>query len=147
MSSHDEIRNLLFRYAEALDTTTDFSGLEELFAHARIRVLGEGDATIDGPGLVRIMTEQVVRHPDGLLHTKHVTTNAIVEVDEEAGTATARSYYTVFQQLDDFQLQPIVTGRYHDEFERADGRWRFSFRDYTLVDQVGDLGRHLRMKI
>lgn len=71
-------------------------------------------------------------------------TNPIVEVDEAAGRASCRSYYTVFQATDDFPLQPIITGRYQDEFECVDGEWRFSFRDYTLVDQMGDLSRHLK---
>ena len=34
----------------------------------------------------------------------------MVEVDETVGTATARSYFTVLQQLDDFPLQVIVAG-------------------------------------
>ena len=37
----------------------------------------------------------------------------------------------------------IAAGRYRDEFERVDGQWRFSFRDYTL-DLAGELGEHLR---
>ena len=70
-------------------------------------------------------------YPCGTPRTKHVTTNAIIEVDDEAGTAAARSYYTVFQQLDDFPLQPIITGRYHDTFHRIDGVWWFDQRDHA----------------
>ena len=33
------------------------------------------------------------------------------------------SYFTVFQQVDDFPLQPIVAGRYEDRFERVDATW------------------------
>ncbi|HUH71440.1 MAG TPA: hypothetical protein VLZ05_22695 [Mycobacterium sp.] len=44
---------------------------------------------------------------------------------------------------DEFALQTLVTGRYHDRFERVDGRWRFSFRDLTLIDKVGDVSHHL----
>jgi hypothetical protein len=61
----------------------------------------------------------------------HVTTNLIIEVDDEAGTATSRPYYTVFQALTGFPLQPISTGRYNDRFERLDGRWRFLNRAVT----------------
>ena len=67
----------------------------------------------------------------------------IIEVDETAGTANCRSYYTVIQQTDDFGPQIIVTGRYHDQFQRVDGRWRYSFRDYSLMDMVGDVSHHL----
>ena len=86
-------------------------------------------------------------HPDGTPRTKHVTTNPIIEVDEDAGTASCRSYYTVLQQTDEFPLQTIVTGRYHDRFECVEGRWRFSYRDLTLIDMVGDVSHHLTYPI
>jgi hypothetical protein len=76
-----------------------------------------------------------------------VTTNPIIDVDDNAGTATCRSYYTVLQQTEDLPLQTIVAGRYHDGFERVDGRWRFSYRDLTLIDMVGDVSRHLTQPI
>jgi len=70
-----------------------------------------------------------------------VISNPIIEVDEGANTATVRSYYTVIQGVDGL-LQPVTAGRYHDWFERVDGTWRWSFRDYTMNDLVGDMGRH-----
>ncbi len=80
-------------------------------------------------------------YEDGTPRTKHVTTNAIIEV-ENNDHASARSYYTVFQQLDDFPLQPIIAGRYQDSFHRMDGRWWFERRT-MFVDLLGDLSRHL----
>ncbi len=69
----------------------------------------------------------------------------IIEVDEAAGTATCRSVYTVMQQAADGALQPVVCGRYHDRFARAaDGSWHFVWRDYGLMDLVGDMSRHAR---
>ena len=85
-------------------------------------------------------------YDDGSPHTKHVTTNAIIEVEEGEQVATARSYYTVFQQVDDFPLQPIISGRYHDSFHCIDGRWWFDTRT-MFVDLVGDLSRHLLYKL
>ncbi|WP_201260349.1 hypothetical protein [Burkholderia catarinensis] len=35
--------------------------------------------------------------------------------------------------------------RYHDAFDRVDGVWRFSFRDYALFDFAGDLRYHLNL--
>lgn len=143
-SSETAITNLLFTYAELMDSG-DFAGAAELFRHARIE-LGGGEVT-DADGVLRVWEENVKRYDDGTPRTKHVTTNPIVEVDEAAGTATCRSYYTVFQQLEGFPLQPIIAGRYHDRFERVDGRWRWSFRNYSLVDLVGDLSHHLDMEL
>ena len=89
----------------------------------------------------------MVLYLDGTPRTKHVVTNPIIEVDEGVGTATCRSYYTVPQQTDDFPLQVIVAGRYHDQFQRVDGQWRYCFRDYPLIDLVGDLSHHLSRPI
>jgi len=62
--------------------------------------------------------------------------------DHQLGTASARSSYTVLQQTDALALQPIICGRYHDTFQRIDGRWWFATRT-MFVDLVGDLSHHL----
>jgi 3-phenylpropionate/cinnamic acid dioxygenase small subunit len=85
-------------------------------------------------------------YEDGTPRTKHVTTNAIIDVDEDAGTATCRAYFTVFQALEEFSLQPIIAGRYHDKFERVDGAWRFTER-MMLPELMGDLSKHLLFKL
>lgn len=144
MRTEAQIANLLYRYAECIDAG-DLSGAARLFEHARIRV-GEHD-TIDADSLLGIWRSLIMMYPDGTPRTKHVVTNPIIEIDEDAGTADCRSYYTVLQQTDDFPLQTIVTGRYHDRFERVDGRWRYSYRDLTLIDMVGDVSHHLTQAI
>jgi 3-phenylpropionate/cinnamic acid dioxygenase small subunit len=144
MQPETEITNLLYRYAECIDIG-DLDGAAALFEHARVRIGAE--ETIDAAGLLGIWKSLIVLHADGTPRTKHVTTNPIVEVDEDGGIASCRSYYTVLQQTDDFPLQTIVTGRYHDRFERVAGQWRFSYRDLTLIDMVGDVSRHLKAPI
>ena len=81
-------------------------------------------------------------HPDGTLRTRHFTTNLMVDIDEAGDTATARSAFVVLQQTPTLALQPIVTGRYRDRFERVNGSWRFAARHIT-VDHVGDVSEHL----
>jgi 3-phenylpropionate/cinnamic acid dioxygenase small subunit len=137
-----EIANLLYRYAELLDGG-DLEGVAELFAHARIKMGGD-DALLRAADLLRALRERVKRYACGTPRTKHVITNPIIEIDEAANRATVRSYYTVLQATDTLALQPIASGRYHDAFERVNGVWRFSFRDYSLLDAVGDLSGHLR---
>jgi 3-phenylpropionate/cinnamic acid dioxygenase small subunit len=144
--SHDarEIENLLYRYAERIDAG-DLEGVAELFTHGRIAASAAAtpEQTFEGRERVLALYRGSTRiYDDGSPHTKHVTTNSIIEVEEGAGTAAARSYYTVFQQLEDFPLQPIIAGRYHDSFQRLDGRWWFDTR-IMIVDLVGDLSRHL----
>ncbi|WP_044873010.1 nuclear transport factor 2 family protein [Pseudomonas sp. LFM046] len=140
-NSETEIANLLYRYAELLDGG-NLQGVAELFRHAQIK-LQPGDERVGADELLCIFREQVKLYPCGTPRTKHLVTNPIIEVDEASHRATARSYYTVLQGTDNLPLQPIATGRYHDAFERIDGVWRFSFRDYSMLDMVGNLSGHL----
>lgn len=137
-----EIEQLLYRYAELIDAG-DFDGVGALLDHATI-VSPEGAAGPSGrDAIARLYEHTTRRYPDdGTPHTQHVITNVIVEVDEAAGTAEARSRFTVLQALDDFPLQPIVAGRYRDRFERVDGAWRFCER-CMMPEHFGDLSRHM----
>jgi 3-phenylpropionate/cinnamic acid dioxygenase small subunit len=134
------IENLLYTYAERMDAG-DLAGVAQLFEHAAYRA-GDGPA-LRWEQVERVNRELVILHEDGTPRTKHLTTNARIEVDETAGTASAHSYFTVIQGVAGTPLQPIVAGRYQDRFERVDGGWRFSERRIH-VDLVGDLSRHLR---
>jgi len=82
------------------------------------------------------------RYEDGTPRTRHVVTNAIIEVDETGNRASCRSLFTVLQQTPQLPLQIIITGRYRDAFERVDGSWRFATR-HMILDQLGDLRQHL----
>jgi len=138
------IENLLYTYAERIDGG-DLEGLADLFAHGCILPTPSGSRTtaIAGRDGVLGMYRAVTRlYADGTPRTRHVTTNAIIEVDHQLGTASARSSYTVLQQTDALALQPIICGRYHDTFQRIDGRWWFATRT-MFVDLVGDLSHHL----
>ena len=66
----------------------------------------------------------------------------MVDIDEAADRATARSYYVVLQATPKLPFQPIAGGRYDDRFERVDGTWRFADR-LIHVDQIGDMSEHL----
>ena len=144
LSSEQQIQNLLGMYADFIDTG-QFEKAAELFKRARVKMDGAvGDGTFDSIGVLEAWRESIALYPDGTPRTKHVITNAIINVDESEDFATCNSYYTVFQQTEDFPLQPICAGRYQDEFQREDGSWFFVFRDYSLLDLIGDLSRHLR---
>lgn len=140
-SSETEIANLLYRYAERLDAG-DLEGMAALFRHARIKLL-DGADNVTADSLLAIFRQRVKLYPCGTPRTRHLISNPIIEVDEAAHRATARSCYTVLQSTDSLPLQPIAMGRYLDAFERVDGIWRFSFRDYSILDATGDLSGHL----
>jgi len=143
-----EIENLLYTYAERMDAG-DLEGLADLFAHGRVAAAPDAppEQTFEGRERVLGLYRASARlYEDGTPRTKHVTTNAIIEVEDGAYSASARSYYTVFQRVDDLPLQPVIAGRYHDTFQRIDGRWWFDTR-IILVDLVGDLSRHLQYEL
>jgi 3-phenylpropionate/cinnamic acid dioxygenase small subunit len=139
--SHHAISTLCYRYAEMMDAA-DFDGLAELFADAQLTNEGVPDAVVGGEAIAALYRRMNRVHDDGTLRTRHLTTNLAIEIDEAAGTATARSAFVVFQQTPQLPLQPVVTGRYRDEFARTGGAWHFT-RRHIVVDHVGDVREHL----
>jgi 3-phenylpropionate/cinnamic acid dioxygenase small subunit len=138
------IENLVYAYAERIDAG-DFAGVAALFAHGRIEAAP--GVVIEGAERVRKLYESTTRrYEDGTPRTRHLITNVAVEVDEEAGTATARSYYTVLQQTDELPLQAIIAGHYHDTFHRLADEWCFDTRT-MFVDLKGDLSKHLLIEL
>jgi len=147
----DQIRNLIHRYSEAVDQGR-FAALDELFAHATVRTAvgsGEPGAGIGGRTVSATFGEGIILYADGTPRTRHLVTNMIIEVDEEAGRATARSYNTTLQQVPGRVIEIIATARYEDSFLRVDGTWRFSDRiirhsslDGVHRDFIGDMSRH-----
>ncbi|MEE6265273.1 MULTISPECIES: nuclear transport factor 2 family protein [Streptomyces] len=139
-SSCRAIENLIARYAELVDDG-DFAGLGVLLADATF--VGSGGPVHGRDAIEKSFRDTLIVHDDGTPRTQHVVTNVAVEVDEQAHTAEARSYVTVLQALPDLPLQPIAAGRYHDRFERAEGRWRFVERR-VRINLVGEVRHHLR---
>jgi 3-phenylpropionate/cinnamic acid dioxygenase small subunit len=135
------ITNLLYRYAELIDAG-DLEAAAEMFRFATVKSGPEGRVLEPG-GLLALFRSLVRIHACGTPRTKHVVTNPILEIDEDAGWARCRSYYTVLQAAPGLPLQPIVAGRYHDAFACVDGAWRFAERDYSRLDLIGDVSQHL----
>ena len=140
LSSYRAIENLIATYAELVDDG-DFAGVGFLLADAIFT--GSAGSVSGRDAIETMLRDTLIVYDDGTPRTKHVTTNVAIEVDENAGTAVSRSYFTALQALPDLTLQPIVSGRYQDRFERCDGQWRFVERR-VRTDLVGDVSRHLR---
>jgi 3-phenylpropionate/cinnamic acid dioxygenase small subunit len=144
-ASHHAITTLMYRYAECVDAA-DFAGIGALFARGRLTTRGLPGAIVGADAVRDLYTDTNKVHPNGTLMTRHLTTNVIVDIDEAAGTATARSSFVVFQATPTVPLQPIVTGRYVDRFRRIDGMWWFDEREMG-VEQIGDVSDHLAIDI
>ena len=142
MNTATEITNLLYRYNEYIDKG-DFAGAAGMFKDAKLKLRGH-DELQSGAEVLPMLQHFVIIYPDGTPKTKHIVTNPIIEIDEQAGKANTRSQYTVFQVTEDIPMQVIAAGGYHDSFERVDGTWRFSYRDYTLFNMAGNIIGHLK---
>ena len=152
LSASDQIRNLLHRYSDAVDCGR-FELLGDLFEHATFRTqLGNNPPTEPraGRAVADTFRDGIIVYPDGTPRTRHLVSNSIIDVDEEAGRATARSYNTTLQQAPGHGIEIIATARYHDSFERVDGSWRFTERtvihssiDGETRDFIGDMRRHV----
>ncbi len=139
MSPEQQIKNLIYRYAELIDEG-DLAGVAQLLGRARF--LGpDGSEQGSGAEAIEALYRSFTRlYPDGTPLSHHVTTNVLVEVDGDA--ATARSYFTVFQATPDLPLQPIMAGRYIDTFARDTQGWYFSSRQMK-PRLAGNLSAHL----
>ena len=140
MDSRDQILQLMNLYGFTIDTG-DFNGFAELFAHGEWII--EGGASARGKGQLQAGMANIRVYEDGTPRTRHTTTNIDLVLDETAGAAKSQCYVTVFQQTSEFPLQVIFSGHYFDDFERADGVWRFKKR-LIRYQLVGDMSAHVK---
>jgi 3-phenylpropionate/cinnamic acid dioxygenase small subunit len=136
------IENLIYLYAERIDNG-NLEGVAELFRDAAI-ISPAHNVRRSGYDQVLEMYQLSCRlyEATGTPQTKHLTSNVIIELDENGNRASARSYYTVIQATDALPLQPIISGRYRDSFQKVEGQWRFVSRE-MMVDLIGDCSAHL----
>jgi 3-phenylpropionate/cinnamic acid dioxygenase small subunit len=139
--SHRDIERLMFRYARSVDLA-QWDELGRLFTHGQVRATTSDDVATGATEVANLWAGVNKVHSDGTLRTRHLLTNIMIDIDEDAGTAVAESYFMVFQATDITPLQPIAGGRYTDQFRRRDGVWWFEEK-FIHVDQVGNVADHL----
>jgi hypothetical protein len=132
------IRDLVLSYADLVGAS-DVEGVADLFAHGELSATGNPRVS-RGRDEVR-ETYLATLGPPGSQrpHIHNVTTNLLIEVDDEEGTATCRSYFTVVRTLSAASLGVSIAGRYEDRFHRIDGIWRFA-RRHIIIDLMGNAG-------
>ena len=52
---------------------------------------------------------------------------------------------TRYQAAEDQPLQVIAIGHYIDQFRMIEGKWQFTYRDYSYPQLLGDISKHLRL--
>jgi hypothetical protein len=139
VSDLDDIRDLLGRYCELVDAA-DWNGLGSLFAEGCLAD-ENGTPIATGAEDVAGFFRGGTRLYDGSPCTTHVVANTFLEEP-----LVARSTFVVWQALDDFPLQTIITGRYRDTFVRTGQGLVWKERRFS-IGLRGDLTRHLTYAI
>lgn len=132
------IPNLLFTYAMRFDDG-DFTGAAALFDRGSVIA---GGSHFAGREQITAMWSGWVRTYDAKPLTRHITTNPIIEIDEDGQGASCQSQWTVLQAAPEYPLQIVATGRYHDRFALDATGWHFTEREYVQTDLVGDSSAH-----
>lgn len=135
MGDETEIMNLLYQWSEHVDRGNG-RGAAELMRHAYVKLSPEVEDVYGAEPVAKQYEDLVVLYEDGTPRTLHLMINPILEIAPDRKTAKCRSYYNVIQQLPGGQPEVIAGGRYHDQFEKVDGNWRFSRREF-LMDFTG----------
>lgn len=140
MSNEQQIHNLIARYTHYIDQAS-FDKVGDLFANGKI--ISPGNVMEGKEEVVSQLSKNLQVYADGSLRTAHLTTNTVLDIQEDTDEATAVSYLTILQADAErgLFLQPIAVGRYHDTFRRVDGQWAFSVRE-LVITLAGDLSHH-----
>ena len=138
MDDSRHIENLIYSYAELIDNG-DLEAVAELF-RAAVIVAPAHNSQHTGYEQVLAMYRASCRvyEDNGTPLTKHLTSNVIIELADSGLEATARSYFTVIQATPVLPLQPIISGRYRDQFSKHSEGWQFTRRE-MWVDLVGPI--------
>ncbi len=130
---------LVHAYATRLDAG-DLEGVAALFAHAEWRSGDGNDPVLRGAAEIRTVFDRVRLYDDGTPRTTHLVGNLTIDVAGDSATSSCT--FTVFQGVDPGRpIEVILTGTYHDRFERVDGTWRFALRHVRPI-LLGDMRRH-----
>jgi hypothetical protein len=132
---------LLTAYGDHFDRG-DFASFSSLFDHGTWFLT---EAQGPGSAPVRRWCEEMVHLYDDVPGTRHLTSNLFLDLDVVAGTGSATSHVTVWQQLPDRPWNVLLVGRFHDHVHRIDDRWSFSHR-HLEPEVIGDLDGHLHRR-
>jgi hypothetical protein len=139
LTATDEIANLIYLYDEHVDRGR-FADAAAMFADATVVYEGRGITTTGAAELEAFLHRSDRVYPDGTPRTLRLRTNVIVDFDDEH-SASAFSFFTMFQEAPGFPLQVIIAGATRDRFLREEDEWRFQSRSVE-IRLTGDLSAH-----
>ncbi len=126
MEDESAIRKMLIEYGAFLDAK-DYASYAALFAPDGEWVGGFGSFT--GPAAIEAMlVKNLGAAEPGFVNTSnfHMLTNPLIEID--GNTAHVTSKYLFWTKDAGNRPQPLLAGRYVDEFVKLDGVWKIKRR-------------------
>ena len=142
MDAREGIERLLFDYCDGIDTG-NFAKTAALFGAAGLYGLVGSRSAASGADQVLATMQASIRTYDGVPRTRHVVTNAVIDIDDGAESGTARSYIQVLHAPPGGFITTVVAGSYHDRVHIVDGVWQFAERRMH-IELTGDLTTHLQ---
>jgi uncharacterized protein (TIGR02246 family) len=126
VSDQDDLATLIALYCHFCDDGR-FDAFAELFTEdAEFVVMGKVHV---GRDAIRTFME-AAQPPQR--RGKHITSNSVLEVDPSGERAEGKTdYLFVARSGDGFAIQSV--GRYHDQFVKHAGQWRFARREIIFL--------------
>lgn len=144
MSAQDvnEIRNKLYQYCWLIDSG-DFEGVADLLQYADVSYDNRLAYSKNREAYLKT-TRDIMTYEDNTPKTMHMCINPQIEVNEEEGTATARSYTVVIQgKTGEFLPKFVWMDRKLDTLAKINGKWEFTSRNF-VTHAMGDVSTHLK---
>ena len=142
LSSHREIERQIYLIGYHLEAG-EFAEMAEILSHATFEADKIGRGAFKGRDQIRQQYERTnMVYPEGGRRTKEVYSNILIDIDLDASKAASTTSFTVAQQVPGGPFDLLVAGRYEDEWERVDGKWRCSDR-YVFAQYHNNLDKHM----
>jgi ketosteroid isomerase-like protein len=138
MTDGESIRRTCAEYCHYLDGSGDQQDVEsllDLFDDAGTLFSPRQSRLYRGRDELRGFFTGVHTNSNGL--SKHLTSNVVITVDADTATAVSDWIYVRPASRDGADVLGLVSyGRFHDEYVRADGRWKIRSRTISRGNEV-----------
>jgi ketosteroid isomerase-like protein len=129
-TDHDEIRQLMAVYADAIDAK-DYDAITACFTPDAITVYAGYSDTLRGPAEIEAHMRRAL---DQLDASQHLLTNFIIDVDEDNGLLRCDILAQHVRQNERF----LAGGKYCVEIRRIAGNWKIARLTARTIWSEGD---------
>lgn len=137
MADNEEIRDVLIRYAMAIDAR-DWRLLHDVFTADGVANYGELAGVHEGPDAVGQACHQAL---SGLDASQHLITNFTVSHNDDGSASTVCYFHAQHYLVDPNGGNTyVIAGTYRDRLTRTDAGWRISYRTLETTWTDGNSG-------